>query len=44
MKNVRKPLSAATIKAMKPGGKDLSGIAENEGLRVSCGKSGTKFF
>jgi integrase len=40
----RKSLNAATIKAMKPKGKDLSDTEENEGLRVSCGKTGTKTF
>ena len=40
----RKPLNAASIKAMKVGDKDLSDIEENEGLRVSCGKAGTKSF
>ncbi|PKI12784.1 tyrosine-type recombinase/integrase [Colwellia sp. 12G3] len=40
----RKPLNAATIKAMKPEDKYLSDIEENEGLRVSCNKSGTKSF
>lgn len=44
MSNVRKPLYTSTIKAMKPEDKDLSDIEENEGLRVSCGKSGTKSF
>jgi len=40
----RKSLNAATIKAMKPEDKDLSDIEENEGLRVSCAKAGTKTF
>jgi len=40
----RKPLNAASIKAMKVGDKDLSDIEENEGLRVSCGKGSTKSF
>lgn len=40
----RKPSNAATIKAMKPEDKYLSDIEENEGLRVSCNKSGTKSF
>ncbi len=44
MLNERKPLNAATIKAMKPEDKDLSDIEENEGLRVSCTKAGTKTF
>jgi integrase len=44
MKKERKPLSAATIKALKAEERDLSDIEENAGLRVSCGKSGTKSF
>jgi integrase len=44
MTNVRKPLNAATIKAMKIGDKDLSDTEENEGLRVSCGNAGAKTF
>ncbi|MBA6390453.1 tyrosine-type recombinase/integrase [Colwellia sp. BRX10-3] len=40
----RKSLNAATIKAMKHKDKDLSDIEENEGLRVSCAKAGTKTF
>ena len=32
MLNERKPLNAATIKAMKPDGKHLSDIDKNEGL------------
>lgn len=44
MTNVRKPLNAATIKAMKIGDKDLSDTEENEGLRVSCANAGAKTF
>ncbi len=44
MLNERKPLNAATIKAMKSGDKDLSDVDENEGLRVSCGNAGAKTF
>jgi integrase len=44
MINERKPLNAATIKAMKIGDKDLSDTEENEGLRVSCANAGAKTF
>jgi integrase len=43
-KTKKKALYVSTIVAMKPSGKDLSDIEENEGLRVSCGKTGIKTF
>lgn len=39
-----KPLSARAIEAMKPGDKVKVDVGEYSGLRVSCGKSGTKAF
>jgi hypothetical protein len=39
-----KPLSARTIEAMKPGDKVKVDVGEYSGLRMSCGKSGTKTF
>jgi integrase len=39
-----KPLSAKTIEAMKPGDKVKVDVGEYSGLRMSCGKSGTKTF
>lgn len=39
-----KPLSSREIATMKPGDTTKSDIGENRGLRVSCGRSGTKTF
>ena len=39
-----KPLSFRAIDSMKPGSRDLSDAGEYRGLRVSCGRAGTKSF
>jgi len=39
-----KPLTAKTVETMKPGSKDRADVGDYRGLRVSCGKSGTKTF
>ena len=43
MLNERKPLNAATIKAMKPDGKHLSDIDKNEGLSYIVLKQALKY-
>lgn len=43
-KTASKPLSVKAIEAMKPGCKPLIDVGENSGLRVICGKGGTKTF
>jgi len=43
-KQAKKPLSSLTIKALKPGQKDLSDTGENAGLRIHCGATGTKTY
>jgi integrase len=40
----KRPLSAASISAMRPGGKDLADTGESRGLRITCGAAGTKSF
>ena len=40
----KKALSAKAIEKMRYGDKDKADIAENVGLRVSCGKTGKKSF
>jgi integrase len=44
MNHQNKALNSAVINSMKPSDKDISDIGENRGLRVSCGKAGTKAF
>ncbi len=39
-----RPLTSKTVEAMRPGSPDRSDIGEYRGLRVSCGKGGTKTF
>jgi len=43
-KQNNKPLSFRAIDSMKPGAKDLSDMGEYRGLRVTCGRAGTKTF
>lgn len=43
-KQAGKPLSSRSIETMKPGDSDKADTGENRGLRVSCGKTGTKSF
>ena len=44
MNHQNKALNSAVINSMKLSDKDISDIGENRGLRVSCGKAGTKSF
>ena len=44
MNQQNKALNSAVINSMKPSDKDISDTGENRGLRVSCGKAGTKSF
>jgi len=44
IKSESKPLSSRAIDAMKPDGKVKADTGENAGLRVRCGKTGTKTF
>ncbi|WP_415892556.1 tyrosine-type recombinase/integrase [Neptuniibacter sp. PT8_73] len=43
-KSAPKPLSPRAIEVMKPGDKVKADTAENSGLRIKCGRSGTKTF
>ncbi len=44
MNHQTKPLISTAISSMKPNDKDLADVGENRGLRVTCGKAGTKSF
>lgn len=43
-KAMSKPLSARAVETMKPGDPVKIDVGENSGLRVACGKTGTKTF
>lgn len=43
-KQEKKPLSSRKIESMRPGDQIMSDMGENRGLRISCGKAGTKSF